>query len=181
MVTPAALLRRHGSSQRRGELGRAVMVRVLACPGRQESILRLLPRRHDHVPPCLGAVFHRRATPQGVPWQRYGPPHRPWVTPRARNLATTLEDQGRSLRLLVRDRDDEFVGPFDEVLRSTGTRCQHTRSSPQANAFAEGFVCTARAECLDWPFIRRAASACSGSGRATTAWRTLARAIGRTA
>ncbi len=88
------------------------MVRVLACPGRQESILRLLPRRHDHVPPCLGAVFHRRATPQGVPWQRYGPPHRPWVTPRARNLATTLEDQGRSLRFLVRDRNDTcLLGP----------------------------------------------------------------------
>src|ERR1019366_603357 len=44
----------------------AVMVRVLACPGRRHSVLRLLPRRHGHAPPCLRAVFHRRATPQGV-------------------------------------------------------------------------------------------------------------------
>jgi transposase InsO family protein len=78
-----------------------------------------------------------------------------WVTQRARNLAITLEDQGRALRFLVRDRDGKFVGPFDEVMRSIGARVVLTPvRSPRANAFAERFVRTARTECLDWLLIR---------------------------
>jgi len=46
----------------------------------------------------------------------------PWVTQQARNLVATLEDQGREMRFLVRDRDSKFVGPFDEVIRSVGAR-----------------------------------------------------------
>jgi hypothetical protein len=79
----------------------------------------------------------------------------PWVTPQARNLAATLEDQARALRFFVRDRDAKFVGPFDEVMRSIGARVVRTPvRSPRANAFAERFVRTARAECLDWALIR---------------------------
>ena len=78
-----------------------------------------------------------------------------WVTQQARNLAATLEDQGRAVRFLVRDRDAKFVGPFDEVMRSTGARVIRTPvRSPRANAFAERFVRTARVECLDWLLIR---------------------------
>ena len=51
-----------------------------------------------------------------------GHPVGPWVTQQARNLVATLEDQGRAVRFLVRDRDDKFVWSFDEVLRSTGAR-----------------------------------------------------------
>ena len=61
-----------------------------------------------------------------------------WVTQQARNLTATLEDQGRAVRFLVRDRDAKFVGPFDEVMRSVGARV----------------IRTARAECLDWVLIR---------------------------
>jgi putative transposase len=43
-----------------------------------------------------------------------------WVTQHARNLAITLEDQGRAVRFLVRDRAAKFVSPFDEVMRSPG-------------------------------------------------------------
>jgi len=71
----------------------------------------------------------------------------PWVTQQARNLVTTLEDQGRALRFLVRDRDAKFVSPFDEVVRSTGARIIKTPvRAPQANSFAERFVLTARTE-----------------------------------
>ena len=78
-----------------------------------------------------------------------------WVSQQARNMAATLEDQGRAVRFLIRDRDTKFVGPFDEVMRSIGARV--TRApvrSPRANAFAERFVRTARTECLDWVLIR---------------------------
>ncbi len=82
-------------------------------------------------------------------------PTGPWVTQQARNLVTTLEDQSRALRFLVRDRGAKFVGPFDEVLRSAGARIIKTPiRAPQANAFAERFVLTARTECLDWLLIR---------------------------
>lgn len=96
-------------------------------------------------------VQRRKVYLAGVTAQPIGP----WVTQQARNLVATLEDEGRALRFLVRDRDTKFVGPFDEVLRSTGARIIKTPvRAPQANAFAERFVLTARTECLDWLLIR---------------------------
>ena len=84
-----------------------------------------------------------------------GHPVGPWVTQQARNLAANLEDEGRSLRFLVRDRDSKFVGLFDEVIRSVGARIIKTPfRAPKANAFAKRFALTARAECLDWVLIR---------------------------
>jgi putative transposase len=79
----------------------------------------------------------------------------PWVTQQARNLVAALQDQGRAVRFLVRDRDTKFVASFDEGLRSIGARIIKTPvRSPPANAFAERFVRTARAECLDWVLVR---------------------------
>jgi transposase InsO family protein len=78
-----------------------------------------------------------------------------WVSQQARNMAATLEDQGRAVRFLIRDRDAKFVGPFDEVMRSIGARVIRAPvRSPRANAFAERFVRTARTACLDWVLIR---------------------------
>ena len=78
-----------------------------------------------------------------------------WVTQQARNLAMTLEDEGRSVKFLIRDRDTKFVGPFDEVMTSIGARVIKTPvRAPRATAFAERFVGTARRECLDWLLIR---------------------------
>lgn len=78
-----------------------------------------------------------------------------WVTQQARNLAMTLEDEGRVVKFLIRDRDTKFVGPFDEVVASIGARVIKTPvRAPRANAFAERFVGTTRRECLDWLLIR---------------------------
>jgi transposase InsO family protein len=58
------------------------------------------------------------------------------------------------VRFLVRDRDSNYSGPFDEVFRSEGIRILKTPvRAPKANAVAERFVRTARVECLDWLLI----------------------------
>ena len=59
-----------------------------------------------------------------------------------------LAGRGRSVKVLIRDRDTRFS--FDEVLRSEGIRVIKTPvRSPRANAYAERCVRTARTECLD--------------------------------
>jgi putative transposase len=75
-----------------------------------------------------------------------------WVTQQARNLGLDLAAQ--RIRFLIRDRDGKYSGPFDEVLRSEGIGIVKTPvRAPQANAIAERFVRTVRAECLDWLLI----------------------------
>jgi putative transposase len=75
-----------------------------------------------------------------------------WVTQQARNLGLDFSDQG--LRFLIHDRDSKYSGPFDAVFRSEGIRIVKTPvRAPKANAIAERFVRTVRAECLDWLLI----------------------------
>ena len=81
-------------------------------------------------------------------------PTGPWVTQVARNLVADLDDAGVRMKFLIRDRDTKFTGPFDEVFLSEGFRIIPTPvRSPRANAFAERWVRTIRAECLDWLLI----------------------------
>jgi putative transposase len=50
-------------------------------------------------------------------------PNRAWVTQQARNLLLVLEERGRRVRFLLRDRDAKFSPSFDDVFRSEGGRC----------------------------------------------------------
>jgi putative transposase len=77
-----------------------------------------------------------------------------WVTQQARQFTWTLQEQPDSFRFLIRDRDSKFTRDFDAVFRSEGITIIKTPvQAPKANAFAERFVRTARAECLDWLLI----------------------------
>jgi transposase InsO family protein len=74
------------------------------------------------------------------------------VTQQARNLGLFFAEQ--QIRFLIRDRDSKYPGSFDEIIRSERIRILQTPiRAPKANAIAERFVRTVRAECLDWLLI----------------------------
>jgi putative transposase len=77
-----------------------------------------------------------------------------WVTQQARNLLLVLDERGRRVRFLIRDRDATFCRGFDDVFRSEGAEVLLTPvQAPNANAYAERWIRTVRAECLDWLLI----------------------------
>jgi putative transposase len=77
-----------------------------------------------------------------------------WVAQQARNLMLVLGDQGRQVRFLLRDRDAKFTRSFDDVFRSEGAEVLRSPvQAPNANAYAERWIGTIRAECLDWLLI----------------------------
>jgi hypothetical protein len=76
-------------------------------------------------------------------------PDRRWVRQQARNLVMQLGDV-HSCRFLVHDRDSKFSHAFDEVFRTEGIKVIRTPvQAPNANAHAERWVRTLRADCLD--------------------------------
>jgi putative transposase len=76
-------------------------------------------------------------------------PNGGWIAQQARNFVMHLgEDQ--PFRLLIHDRDKKFSHAFDEVFRSEGIDVIRTPvQAPNANAYAERWVRTVRADCLD--------------------------------
>jgi putative transposase len=76
-----------------------------------------------------------------------------WVAQHARNLVMQLGDE-HSFRFLIHDRDTKFAHAFDEIFRTEGIRVIRTPiHAPNANAHAERWVRTLRADCLNRIFI----------------------------
>jgi transposase InsO family protein len=72
-----------------------------------------------------------------------------WTAQQARNLVMQLGGD-QPFRLLIHDRDTKFGGAFDEVFHSEGLNVIRTPvQAPNANAYAERWVRTVRADCLD--------------------------------
>jgi putative transposase len=77
-----------------------------------------------------------------------------WVVQQARQLAWTLPERSTPARFVIRDRDSKFTRDFDTAFRSEGLEIIRTPvRAPKANAIAERFVRTVRAECLDWLLV----------------------------
>jgi transposase InsO family protein len=81
-------------------------------------------------------------------------PNGAWVTQQARNLLLVLGEGGRQVPFVLRDRDAKFCRSFDAVFRAEGAEMLVTTlKAPKANAYAERWMQTVRAECLDWLLI----------------------------
>jgi putative transposase len=77
-------------------------------------------------------------------------PDSAWVTQQARQLTWQLQEQESHMRFLIHDRDSKFTGAFEAVFATESIETILTPyRAPNANAIAERWVRSVRAECLD--------------------------------
>jgi transposase InsO family protein len=77
-----------------------------------------------------------------------------WVAQQARQLVWKLQEEGKTIRFLLHDRDAKFPASFDVVFASEGIETILTPyRAPNANAYAERWVRSVREECLDQVLI----------------------------
>jgi putative transposase len=76
-------------------------------------------------------------------------PNEVWVNQQVRELVWRLNERKPTIRFLLRDRDSKFTTDFDSIFASEGIQVIQTPyRSPNANAYAERWVHSAREECL---------------------------------
>lgn len=77
-----------------------------------------------------------------------------WMAQQARQLVWQFEETETRFRCLSRDNDKEYTNAFDTVFKSQITRIVPTTlQAPNANAYSERWVRTAREEILDYILI----------------------------
>jgi transposase InsO family protein len=77
-----------------------------------------------------------------------------WVTQTARNLVMDLDDAGRQVKYLIRDRDGKFPTLFDAILADTGiTVVLSGVRMPRMNSVMERWIQSCRQELLDRTLI----------------------------
>jgi transposase len=73
-----------------------------------------------------------------------------WVAQQARQLIWEFEETDSSFLCLIRDNDKKYTNAFDTVFESSNIHINPTPiKAPNANAYTERWVRTARQECLD--------------------------------